>query len=355
MNKAPLVGIIGCNGAVGQQVIALLASQVSVRAGGRTRPVAPLQNVTYRRVDLFDDAALRLFCEGCTVVINCAAPGSATGDRVACAAAAQGADYLDPGGDDHLHALLLNKTLPARRYVLSAGMLPGLSGLMLRLAASCFDQLDEAQGFALSCEPFSSGAAADFLASLSNGYGVAGVVLRQGQLHPLAGGEAMLLPLARRRARAFPFMTQEWLRTGATCGAGNLSWHNLFADDELTEWFGQRDRHDACAAETLVALSVRAFSGQPSQHLLAVEARGTRRGNMQRCAWVIENGSGAQLTAAVTAFAAHQLLTGSIAPGLHFAADVLSPEETLGFIRRQLPDCTWLELPALSVSEEGAI
>lgn len=354
-SNKPCIAVLGARGAIGQQVIAQLAAVAQVRAGSRRPPAVQHAGVEYHSVDLYDSGALAAFCTGCCLIINCAAPGSRIGDRVARIAEKTGCDYLDPGGDDHLFALLHNKVAPAQRYVLSAGMLPGLSGLLLQSAASAFDTLESVTGYALSCEPYSPGGAADVIASLDNGYGTAGVALRQGMLQPCAGIDNIQLPLAQTRASGSPFMTSEWQRIGARFPQTDLTWYNLFAADDVAGWLSRRDLHRADAAQTLVALSVRAFAGSPAQHLLAVEARGEIRGEPQQRACVLESDSGAKLTAAVTVFCALQMLQSGLPAGVHFAADVLHPAQTLQFIQQQLPGFCWLELPALTASEEGVL
>ncbi len=355
MTNRPHITLLGARGAIGEQVIAQLASEGHLRAGSRQLPAQRQTGVDYQQIDLFDERALRQFCQGSQLIINCAAPGHKIGDRVARVAAALGCDYLDPGGDDPLYALMKNGPQSAQRVLISAGMLPGLSGLLLRSAFSAFDRLYEAKGYALSCEPFSEGGAADFLASLDNGYGIAGVALRQGELQPCQQRERMLLPLAQASAVAYPFMTSEWQRIGHLHRQTDLTWYNLFTSETLVHWLSQRAVSDTQSAQALVALSMQTFAGQQPQHVIAVEAYGERQGEFQRRACVIECPSGAQLTAAVTAFAARQMLQEQIPPGLHFAADVLPAAETLHYLQQRLENFCWLELPTLASSEEGAI
>src|SRR5207302_8403929 len=81
-----------------------------------------------------DPRSLADFCEGCRVVVNCAGPSSVIGDRVARAAFAAGADYVDVAGERALHAQAVG--LPAGRTALpGAGMMPGLSELLPRVLA----------------------------------------------------------------------------------------------------------------------------------------------------------------------------------------------------------------------------
>lgn len=355
MNNLPRVAVIGASGAVGEQVISLLANKVQLRVGSRRLPDVRHPGVEYLPVDVFDCSDLRHFCLESALIINCAAPGSIIADRVARVAFDVGSDYLDPGGDDHLYFCLKDKADAAQRCVLSAGMLPGLSGLMLRIARQHFKMMDNATGYSFNGEPFSYGGAVDFIASLDSDYGVPGVMLYQGKLRPCKPLSAIQLPMMRHEVAAIPFMTSEWLRLSHSEKIHNLSWYNLFASDELRQWLTKKENHHVDAANDLVALSINAFAGQSAQHVLAVEAQGNSDGHEHHCAWLITCSSGSSLTAAVTAYAAQQILLNTIPKGLHFAADVLSPEGTIEFIQQNLVTGCWIELPSLFSNEEGAI
>ncbi|MCL2895833.1 hypothetical protein [Brenneria tiliae] len=357
MTDGMTIALLGANGAVGQNVLMLLAPYVHIRAGSQHLPTQRYPKVHYDTLNLFDDVALRRFCQGSDLVINCAAPSCLIGDRVARIAAESGIDYLDPGGDDALYSAMQGKITCDQRCIVSAGMLPGLSGVLPRLFTEGMDRVTDVQGYALSCEPFSRGGAMDFLASLNSEYGMVGLSLQQGELHPNCAVEDCQLPLASGVAHAFPFVTSELLRLAESCSCPNLMWFNLYPPGELVQWLTQC-RHDNTtpqAVEQLIALSLADFAGRVSQHVLAVEVNGEVQGLEVSRACVIKASQGALLTAAVTAFSAHLCLAGLLPVGLHFAAEILPPEETLRFVQGNIVDFQQIRLEKLFEYEEGAL
>src|SRR5205814_5469640 len=106
-------------------------------------------------VDIADSARLRDFVAGCQLVLNCAGPGK----LVRAAAIAAGADYVDvmsgnPG----------RTTLPEGRVaVLSAGLSPGLSGLLPGLLADGLDAVEDFEAAYCGLGVFTESAAMDYL------------------------------------------------------------------------------------------------------------------------------------------------------------------------------------------------
>jgi saccharopine dehydrogenase-like NADP-dependent oxidoreductase len=146
-----LVGVVGGYGAVGGAVARQLHQWFAgsgvdgrLRIGGRRLDGAQrlvsgelAGQGEAMTVDVYDDEALRRFCTGCRVVVNASAASYLVVDRVATAALAAGADYVDAGGDcplfDRLVPLGLADT--GRRALVTAGMMPGLTGLLPRWLA----------------------------------------------------------------------------------------------------------------------------------------------------------------------------------------------------------------------------
>ena len=154
-----VVGVLGAAGAVGTATARALGA-----AGVRVRPgVRPA-------VDAGDPASLARFCAGCRVVVN--ATGAGERERVASAALAAGAHYVDPTGDAALVDRAKGATWTA---LLAAGATPGLSGLLPRwLASQGFDRASVLTAYAAAFDGFTPGAAAEFLLSLDGGDGEAG-------------------------------------------------------------------------------------------------------------------------------------------------------------------------------------
>lgn len=357
MRKKPVIALTGATGAVGRHVLKSLAPRAHVRAGYRHLPSQRLPNVEYHCFDLSDDRALRAFCRDADLIINCAAPGHLIGDSVARVAIEHGIDYLDPGGDDTLYAAVKGKIVGPGRCIVSAGMLPGLSGLLPRLLMSGMTRITDIQGYMLSSEPFSHGGAADFLASFSSNYGLAGLSLQQGTLQPCQVVNNCRLPLARSAAQALPFITSEWQRLAADYAIPQARWFNLFVPGEMTQWLNTRRSNNDMESdvEQLMALSLADCTGRPSEHVMAVEVSGEIAGKPLTRTRVVKVRYGSELTAAVTAYCAQLCLTQQLPSGLHYAAEILPPDETLKELQHSIPDIQLVAPPGLFAYEEGAL
>src|SRR5919108_349874 len=121
-----------------------------------------------------DDASLARFCDGCRVVLDCTGPSFRVLDRVARAALRAGADYVGAGGDEPAYeALARTRLRPGRTAVVSAGMMPGLSGLLPRSLAAVADLDGAPEGllaYAGGGSPITPPAAADHLPSPARGF-----------------------------------------------------------------------------------------------------------------------------------------------------------------------------------------
>jgi len=380
MSAEPAVGVLGCTGAVGQTVLRALSGAIRVKAGGRDlgrvkqviREKA-IGKVVACAVDLDNTSSLSAFCEGCNVVINCTGPSYRILNRVAVVANELGVDYVDPGGDDLLHRLL-TQSQPAQdengrtASILSAGMLPGLSGLLCRDVARHFDTVDHLSGYSGGVEAFSYAGADEFIASLGNGYGRSGACIRNGRLQSDTegfDGRQTMVPLIGVVAEAFPFISTEFQRACQALSVLNGSWFNLFVGRHVIDFLfrvrGESREHNATVIDPalisgLVSASALDAAGRAQWQMIAVEAQGKRNGVSKTRTVLLHAQSGAALTGIVCAGAALELVQGRVAKGVHFAADVLSQTRQFDYIKYWLPTARFFSFDGtMSVEEEGAL
>ena len=161
-----MIGVIGATGMVGAAVAERLHSAgLPILLGGRRR--SSINHPTHAdieitQVDITDSVSLDAFCRSCSIVVNCAGPSYRILDTVARTALSNGAHYVDPAGDDPVYTRLERPPGPQKAAVVSAGLLPGVSAMLLSWLA---DRLDEPV-HRLSClaggiAPLSVAAAAD--------------------------------------------------------------------------------------------------------------------------------------------------------------------------------------------------
>ncbi|GAA3983110.1 NAD-dependent dehydratase [Thermobifida alba] len=344
----PLVGLVGASGAVGAQAARALRGlgRTRLRLGGRR--AAPLRALAAelgagaeaRPVDLDDAAALADFCSGCAVVVNCAGPSYRIVDRVARAALAAGADYVDVTGDAPVHARLSRDGLAGRRTaVLSAGVLPGLSALLPRWAAR--GRLERVVAYTGGLERCTEAAAADLLLSLPGSARQAAVfgeplaVWRAGRRVPraLQARDGVRAPFFPEEAFVQPFLTGEAERLAAALGLREVQWHTVHPGPRtravLTGAAGRPDGADGATAARLRAAADLDLAGRTPYYLLVFQLTERVEGKVRERCLVVRTADSYRLSGRVAAVAAHEVLRGAVPPGLHYACDVLDPRTTV--------------------------
>ena len=342
------VAVLGGTGVVGQAAVRMLTElgiedlRVGAREVTRIESSALPPGAERRRVDAGDPDSLAEFCAGTRLVLNCAGPSYLMLDRVARAALAAGSDYVDVSGDGPTYRLLEGSPLvrPGRTAVLSAGMLPGLANVVPRLLA---DDLTGARlvVYAGGIEPFAAASAGDLALSLDSSDGDEGDWYGE-TLAAWAGGRRRRNALPVRedvevagfpgRVTTMPFLTADAERLARSAGLEDLHWHNVFIGNALrltlTRLRG-RVRGDAATLAAIVdeisAAAALDLAGLDPFYSMAFTVH---RSNGIDTA-VLRTPSSFELTAATAAYAVRAVLSGVIAPGLHYADDVLDPHGLL--------------------------
>lgn len=341
------VGVLGASGVVGRAAAAALVGLgvERLRLGGRRIDAAaavaaglPAGTAQAVAVDLADAESLTAFCAGCVTVLNCAGPSYEVRGRVALAALAAGADYVDVAGDDPAHEQLRGAGLAAlgRSAVLSAGMLPGLSGLLPRwLAARRPGPGGRLTVWAGGLERCSRTVAADLVLSLGADpaglpFGESRAAWRDGRRvsRALCAQDAVELPFFPGTVALQPYLSTEAERSARALGLDALDWYNVFPGHRvravLAALAGGRVALGA-AAERLVTAAELDLTGRRPYYRI-VFALETPAGAATA---VLGTGDSYRLTAAVGALTVAATLAGEVPSGLHYAAEVLDPDTTV--------------------------
>ncbi len=341
----PLVGILGASGAVGRRVALRLQVSGSLRLRLGSRDLHTIRQVTQRplkngsefvQTKIEDPASLASFCAGCQLIVNCAGPSFRIMDRVALAAFAAGANYVDPGGDEPVYCRLARPgCMPAGRIaVLTAGMMPGLSGLLLRfLARQGFDRTTRLTAYVGGRGDLTRAGAADYILSLASSGNDSLAAWRHGArvvraLKPLIDVD---LPFFPSGVTAHPFLSSETERLARALLLDEVSWYNVFEGGRMLSALGRlqgatSEADLSNAVQTLVHAAELDRFGRRSYQLFVLQLEGQADGRPRSRTLMLRGTEAHDLTAAITTHAAAAVLHGAVQAGLHFAAEALSPD-----------------------------
>jgi hypothetical protein len=303
------------------------------------------------RVDLVDPVALAEFCAGCAVVVNCAGPSYQVLDTVARAALAAGAGYVDAAGDAvALDALTAAPPAELRRRpaVFSAGLMPGLSGLLPRLLAEAgpVGRLDVYVGGAVGISPLS---AVDALLTRGARFGHALAAWRHGRVaeHALTPLRSVTLPGFAGRVHAWPFLSTEMCTLAAKLKVAELRSYTVYATENLPNVLARAWAEDG-PVESYVNAVVDAARRDVEQagryYAVLAHARPAEGSTEGSRRILLRTTDSYELSGVVSAMAAAEILAGRVPSGPHHAADVLDPHRAAALLT--LDDLvTGLELP----------
>ncbi|MFB4289542.1 saccharopine dehydrogenase NADP-binding domain-containing protein [Nonomuraea sp. ATR24] len=343
-----MIGLLGATGAVGRTAAQRIAAfgLGPLRVGGRN--VAAAADVAASlpgpahavRVDLHDPAELAAFCDGCRIVVSCAGPTYRVLDTVARAAFAAGADYVDIGGELAAKDALTGHPLAGDRIaVFSAGVMPGLSGLLPRLLAKgrAPRRLDVYVGGAAVFTPLS---AVDALLTRGPRFGAPMAAWRGGRVEPnaLAPLHGVRLPGFPVPVHAWPYLTTEAQTLAADTRADEVRCYNVFVSGRLPEalaaaWAEADGADPAALAGSVVRASLADNADFGAFYVMLFTARprpGEPPGPGRIVLTAVDSYA---LSGVVMALAARAVLTGSVPPGVHLAAEVLDPDATAAELR----------------------
>ncbi|MEV6834714.1 saccharopine dehydrogenase NADP-binding domain-containing protein [Streptomyces sp. NPDC051133] len=367
----PLIGVLGGYGAVGAAAARCLAAEgFRLRIGGRDRAAAErcaaglggpaegrpaeARRVEARRVDARDDADLERFARGCDVLLHCAGPAYELAARPRRAAAAAGAAYVDV-----MDGAGPEPAPPGERTaVLSAGLSPGLSGLLPGLLTDGRPPSGGTRftGHYVMLGAFTRTGALDYLLSLDREYGTARAEWRRGRVVPgaLPGAAPHTVPGVPHPVTAYPYLPRELADAADRLMLAEARWYNAFDGHHLLDTLNRhrsgdagRAGLDARVADVVRASELDAF-GRTPYHLLwgVLEPLSPGAGGVRRTV-LVRGTDGSAMTGVIGALAAAEVARHRIPPGAHEAAAVLAPRQTLTALRRHLPDtvCTVTETP----------
>ena len=366
-----LIGIAGGGGRIGRALVTHLRAGgcTRLRVGSRhARAAATELNEEHVHLDIDDPSSLTQFCTGCRIVVNCAGPAYRVRDRVARAAFRAEADYVDPGGDEPLFALLAPHvgTQLDGRAVLSAGFMPGLTGLLPRwLARQGFTRARCLTAYTCIRDRFTHAAAVDYLDSLRNGYGAAQSIWRKGaivraQEPPRVG---IVLPFLSGEASVYPYFTREAERLARALALEEADWYTVFDGPNMWRTLARLsqvqygpDGMVELARELVRAAEVDLFGRSPEQTLI-FRLAGAGLGRELERTLIVRVSSTYDASALLCALVVFALIAEEIPCGVHFAADRLDPIRAAELLKSAatLTSFELLDGPLENGADEGVV
>ncbi|MFF4426462.1 saccharopine dehydrogenase NADP-binding domain-containing protein [Streptomyces sp. NPDC001549] len=340
MSRTPRIGLLGGAGAVGREVAARLRARGAgeVLIGGRDVAAAEAVVAGVLRgeghaveADAHDPVSLRDFCAASDVVVNCAGPSRLLMDRVAVAAIRAGARYVDVGGDDPVYERMTRSSaVDSGSVLLSAGMIPGLTGLLPRyLAGHGFTQVDRLTVYHAVRDRIGRAGAYDFVAGIAAGGDESFAAWRSGAPRSGAVRRAAdrALPGFTDPVTVHPYLSPEARRTALRLGLRDGDWYSVLFDGQTSAVLGGlpglTEDGLAAAAERLCRAAEFDLLGRTPQVVLLCQLDGRGDGGAMTRSLVLRAGGAAELVAAAAAVAVDEVVRGHVPAGVHFAADVL--------------------------------
>jgi hypothetical protein len=347
------VAIVGASGGVGRVVAESLAktegATPTLLLGGRD--LAPAQALATElgggaraaACDVFDAASLAAFCERADVVVNCVGPYTRVLDRVARAAHAAGAHYVDPGGGAATHRRLepLAPEMAAASLscVLNAGLIEGGTGLIAwyasAVAEAAFDEVSSLDLYFGDLEEWSPAACEDILADAFDdealGWYRGGAWKWLGQVGALRAGGRVDLPRPfGARTFVMPHFRVELTRLATERPYSRVA---CFIIPQLTSRTLPRWGYIRAVSFVSPGRAAASLSGLMRDEtkrygagsVIQAVVKGRRGGEDARLRVTESDSRGYWITGVTSALATQAVLAGETAPGLAYLCDAVDP------------------------------
>lgn len=346
MRKDITVGIVGGYGAIGKIISEELLNHTDcrLRIGGRDqekidkRVMAIGARASGKKVDIYNENEMELFCEGCELIINCTGPSWIIKDQVIKYALKAGCHYVDPG-IWHDSTNLYKRSFEKRGLtgLLYAGWVPGLTGLLPRhLYNIGKESLDSIQSLNVYCgdrSSWSANASHDilyhFIRGVQPGLYENGHWSKKSALYAIWGSKYYEHPENFGRLFVNPGYTAELEglsreakipRMGSYIGCAGILGNLIL--------FGIR--HLNVSDENAVATLMRIIKKENDRHgpggVVSSVLMGRKNGKKVRIKASVFNSDTIRVTGLCTAMATRMLLENKInSTGLKFLCDAVEP------------------------------
>ncbi|EEJ5313237.1 hypothetical protein GQ117_001257 [Salmonella enterica] len=343
-----MIGILGGNGAVGQQVVRLLHKWNigEMRIGVRSKDVHTRElkepSVYYKFVDIEDAQSLSSFVDGCEMLINCAGPSKYTSVPALKAALHGKIHYIDAGGEQCI-SMLADCTSKQYSLIFSAGALPGISGLLPRWLAQRFIRPVSLKFYCGILDRFTLSGAEDFLD---------GIYCREGNASSLSkfrGKPEIVLPFFPRPVTLAAYHDGETSGVQNSLGLENAEFYIARDGKYVNRALLQMSSSSRIeSVRTLCEAANLDLSGLTPYILYLLQMDGIRHDNQLKSYTLMLKGAGVSaMTGSMVASVTMSLLRRDIENRIGLAAEVCNPDPIIDGLNDphtgnylQVLDCT---------------
>jgi len=336
------IGILGGYGRTGTFVAAELMKvpNVEVVLGGRNiskvdAVLRSIDNTSARAVaaDVFDPESLKRFCRDTDVVVNCTSPTCLVLDRVAKAAVEAGAHYIDPGGYETVHRSMKSRNAEVAAKgcscLISAGLCPGITELLVRHIAEQFDAPDSVDFYMDGRAEMSSSVFEDMIHTFFP-LGVGSFERGTETPRNKWSSKWFEFPKPIGKQRAVPMLWPEIQHFAADRRLPHLGWHVaanlqfLALKEMIHPLLKNHTKFGAWLLKTFYDLELSKYG---DMYVFMVESEGQKNGAPHHviAKLVAQGNEHYRLTAVGIVIAAGMIMNGEAAAGVHYLADAVKP------------------------------
>lgn len=357
------IGVLGGTGEIGSRTLRILKEDYPLIASYRTRVRASRDNCEYISVDISDPKQIKMFCQKCDVVINCAGASYLNGEKVARIAADLHVPYIDPSGEAFLEDKL--KDIKDKNiFVLSSGYFPGMSGLLMRYICESFDTPETICGLSVSDEVPSQSAIEDFILTNLSGFGAALSYYNHGRIER---DENERLEKIRGKDYHFQnYLTVEAERVAKKYALQKARWFNSSFGEEIIQKLqaaviqyrlGQDTYRDILY--DVIDIFSNNMKDRDQFSYTKIEGQGIIENNRVMITAEVSSNCSSEISAIIAAYAAKTVLSSHLKKDIHYAMDIIKMDELIADMSRLNADLnienTILERGFCDEYEEGEL
>lgn len=340
MTDKKKIGVIGYSGVIGKMVIEYLYPNYKIRGGCR-HLINCNYNIEQLQIDIGEKKSIEKFCTGCDLIINCAGPSFLIKDAIVQCAADKKIPYIDAFGANLLEERIKRTEIDKKTVsVISAGVFPGLSGILLKWLSEKYDELQIVAGYAGGQEHCSWSATMDLLLSTKYDFGISNAEYCEGKVIRNSNGNNISteLPGISQKVYLQKFLSSETIRIAKQIKAQSVTWYTVLSNKDIFAKLAEAysgiiheqdmDKISNIASE-LSGISSMFADGGKRWYSIIIETSGIIAGEFLKKRLVVQSRNSSMISGMVIGKSAEKILKNNYKPGIYWADEILEGDEIL--------------------------